>query len=253
MTLTYISCSSDFYTFYVNVPLSLGCMIRKVSAEDIAIRGNGTGMEYMCPTRHFVYIFFNPVFQVSTAKNEINLFNNHVLIVAPVTFAPAGAMTPSAEFLCYLGDMLSGGCELSTTTRENHQEEVLGSATSSLFMPHSCVRSAMLHASETWPLTMPNLQRLQGNDRAMIRQICNVRLQDIVTTRSNELLVLLGIEESDLILKERRLRWYGHVERSNGAVKTAFDIQVDGKSGPGRPKMTWKQLTEGLQRVDQPS
>ena len=92
MTLTYISCSSDFYTFYVNIPLSLGCMIRKVSAEDIAIRGNGTGLEYMCPTRHFVYIFFNPVFQVSTAKNEINLFNNHILIVAPVTFAPAGAM-----------------------------------------------------------------------------------------------------------------------------------------------------------------
>ena len=102
MTLTYISCSSDFYTFYVNVPLSLGCMIRKVSAEDIAIRGNGTGLEYMCPTGHFVYIFFNPVFQVSTAKNEINLFNNHVLIVAPVTFAPAGAMTPSAEFLFYV-------------------------------------------------------------------------------------------------------------------------------------------------------
>ena len=31
------------------------------------------------------------------------------------------------------------------------------------------------------------------------------------------------------------------VERSNGAVKTAYDIQVDGKCGPGRP---WKQLTE---------
>ena len=43
--------------------------------------------------------FFNPVFQVSTAKNEINLFNNHILIEAPVTFAPAGAMTPYAEFL----------------------------------------------------------------------------------------------------------------------------------------------------------
>ena len=80
---------------------AVSCMIRKVSAEDIAIRGNGTGPEYMCPTRHFVYIFFNPVFQVSTAKNEINLFNNHVLIVAPVTFAPAGAMTPSAEFLFF--------------------------------------------------------------------------------------------------------------------------------------------------------
>ena len=101
MTLNYISCSSDFYTFYVNIPLSLGCMIRKVSAEDIAIRGNGTGLEYMCPTRHFVYIFFNPVFQVSTAKNEINLFNYHILIEALVTFAPAGAMMPSVEFLFF--------------------------------------------------------------------------------------------------------------------------------------------------------
>ena len=33
-------------------------------------------------------------------------------------------------------------------------------------------------------------------------------------------------------------------KHSNGAVKTAFDIQVNGKHGPGRPKMTWKQLTE---------
>ena len=78
----------------------------------------------------------------------------------------------------------------------------------------------------------------------MIRQICNVRLQDIVTTRSNELLVRLGIEDLDLILKERRLHWCGHVERSNGAVRTAFHIHVEGKCGPGRPKMTWKQLTE---------
>ena len=68
--------------------------------------------------------------------------------------------------------------------------------------------------------------------------------QDTATIRSIELLARLGIEDLDLILKERRLRWYGHVERSNGAVKTAFDIQVNGKRGPGRPKLTWKQLTE---------
>ena len=150
----------------------------------------------------------------------------------------------------YLGDMLSaaGGYELSTTTlvktawKKFKDLPVLSSRHLSFktggHVYSSCVRSAMLHASETWPLTKPNLQRLQRNDRAMIRQICNVRPQDIVTTRSNELLVRLGIENLDLILKERRLRWYGHVERSNGAVKTAFDIQVDGKRGPGRPKLT---------------
>ena len=105
MTLTYISRSSDFYTFYI--ALLLGCIIQKVSAEDIAIRGNGTGLEYMCPTRHFVNIFFNPVFKLSTAKNEINLFNNHVLIVAPVTFAPADETTPSAGFLYLLAEKCS--------------------------------------------------------------------------------------------------------------------------------------------------
>ena len=34
------------------------------------------------------------------------------------------------------------------------------------------------------------------------------------------------------------------MERSSSAIKTAFNIQVDGKCGLGRPKMTWKQLTE---------
>ena len=31
---------------------------------------------------------------------------------------------------------------------------------------------------------------------------------------------------------------------SNGAIKTAFDIQVDGKRGLERPKTTWQQLTQ---------
>ena len=112
---------------------------------------------------------------------------------------------------CYLGDMLSAavGCELLTTTRVKTAWKkfkdllpVLSSCHLS-FKTHghvysSCVQSAMLHASETWPLTKPNLQRLQRNDRAMIRQICNVRPQDIVTTRSNELCLFV-------------LRFYGPV------------------------------------------
>ena len=149
----------------------------------------------------------------------------------------------------------AGGCELSTTTRVKTAWKKFKDLLPVLSSRHhsfktrghvysSCVQSTMLHASETWPLTKPNLQRLQQNDRAMIRQLCNVRLQDIVTTRSNELLVWLGIEDLNLILTERRLQWYGQVEHSNGEVKTAFDIQVDGKRGSGRPKMTWKQLTE---------
>ena len=75
---------------------------------------------------------------------------------------------------CYLGDMLSaaGGCELATTTRVKTAWKkfkdllpVLSSRNLSFktrgCVYSSCVRSAMLHASETWPLTKPNLQHLQ--------------------------------------------------------------------------------------------
>ena len=34
------------------------------------------------------------------------------------------------------------------------------------------------------------------------------------------------------------------MERSKGALKTAFDIKANGKHGAERPKMTWRQLTE---------
>ena len=107
---------------------------------------------------------------------------------------------------CYLGDMLlaASGCELSTTTYVKTAwkqfEELLPVLSSHhlSFKTHgrvysSCVWSAMLHASETWPLTKPSLQHLQRNDRAMIRLVCNVKQQDIITTKSNELLCGLAL------------------------------------------------------------
>ena len=102
----------------------------------------------------------------------------------------------------------------------------------------SCVQNPMLHASETWPLTKTHLQGLQRNDRAMIRQICMIRLEDVATVRSSELLAKLELEDLDLIFRERRLRWFGHVERSSGAVRIACDIQIEGRHGAGRPKLT---------------
>ena len=56
----------------------------------------------------------------------------------------------------------------------------------------------------------------------------------------NELLAKLELEDLNLILRER----FGHVECSIGAVRTACDIQIDGRRGAGRSKLTWKKLTE---------
>ena len=106
-----------------------------------------------------------------------------------------------------------------------------------------CVRSAMLHASETWPLSEADLQRLRRSDRAMIRWICNVKPEDTAMVRSVALLNKLGVESLDVILREKRLRWYGHVERSTGAINTTFHMQVPGNAGRGRPRLTWKEVS----------
>ena len=75
---------------------------------------------------------------------------------------------------CYLGDMLSasGGCEITVTTCVKTAWKKFRELLPVLTSHHlsyknrghvcsSCMRSAMLHASETWPLTKTNLQRLQ--------------------------------------------------------------------------------------------
>ena len=84
----------------------------------------------------------------------------------------------------------------------------------------------MLHASETWPLTKTNLEHLQHNDRAMIRQICSIKPEDVATVRSSELLAKLELEDLNLILRERRLGWVGHVECFSGALSTTILEQI---------------------------
>ena len=44
----------------------------------------------------------------------------------------------------------------------------------------ACVRSAMLHENETWPLTNMNQQ---CNDSVMIRQICSIKPEDVARVR----------------------------------------------------------------------
>ena len=51
-------------------------------------------------------------------------------------------------------------------------------------------------------MTKPKLQLLQRYDRAMIRQICNIKPEDVAPVRSEELLVKLQLEDLDLILRK---------------------------------------------------
>ena len=56
--------------------------------------------------------------------------------------------------------------------------------------------------------------------------------------RSSKLLAKLQLEDLDLILRERRLRWFGHVASSSGAIRTAYEMQIDGKQAQANMEET---------------
>ena len=161
----------------------------------------------------------------------------------------------AVDRFCYLGDMLSagGGCMAAATARcrcawgkfrENlpllTSKPVPFDLRGRLFS--SNVRSSMLHGTETWPMTSAALHRLCRNDRAMIRWICGVKPSD--DPSMDELHAKLGICDLAILVRERRLRWFGHVMRSNGEINRVRSRPVPGRKGPGRPKKTWEECVK---------
>ena len=154
---------------------------------------------------------------------------------------------------CYLGYMLSagGGCELAAVTRckcaWGKFRQLLPLLTNRNLplltrgrLYSSCVRSVMLHAAETWAMTVATLNRLWRNDRAMIRWTCNVKAKDEVS--SDSLLSKLGITDLDVVLGTSRMRWFGHVERSTNWIAKVRNLNVIAQKRAGRPKKTWDEV-----------
>ena len=98
----------------------------------------------------------------------------------------------------------------------------------------------MLHAAETWLVTVSTLNRLRRNDLAMIRWMRNIKTNDNVCSHS--ILPKLGIQDVEVVLRTSRMRWYGHVERSAGWISQVRKLDLDICKKPGRPKKTWNEL-----------
>ena len=106
----------------------------------------------------------------------------------------------------------------------------------------SCVRSRMLHGSETWPVRKENVVALQRAEMRMVRWMCGVKLK--YRLPSKELRERLGVDDIALVLQQNRLRWYGHVLRKDDEdwVKKCMEHEVEGSRPSGRPKKTWKEV-----------
>jgi hypothetical protein len=87
--------------------------------------------------------------------------------------------------------------------------------------------------------------------------MCGVKLRD--RKSSSELMSMVGLSEDIVTLvRQSRLRWYGHVMRRDEGIgiRRVLEFEVAGEIGRGRPPMGWKEQVEkdmvkaGLRRED---
>ena len=129
----------------------------------------------------------------------------------------------TVDIFYYLGDTINagGGARESVVTRIRcgwgKFKELLPVLTSKRFslckkgrLYGACVRSVILHGSETWVVKEEDTMCLERADRAMIRWICGVSFRDRVP--SSELRSQLGLRSIDDLMQDKRLRLNGHVE-----------------------------------------
>ena len=98
----------------------------------------------------------------------------------------------------------------------------------------------MLYACECWPLKQTDLDRLLRNERAMLRWMCAVKPTDVINTQ--DLRLRLGIDDLDVALRRKRLRWFGHVQRSTSWIGRVCSLDVGGRRSRGRPRKTWCEV-----------
>ena len=79
----------------------------------------------------------------------------------------------------------------------------------------------------------------------MLRWMLRVKAEDDVSL--HDMYSRLGLQSLESRLRINRLRWYGHVERSDSWIKHCNEIIVTGCQGRGRPRKSWKEsVTDDL-------
>ena len=75
------------------------------------------------------------------------------------------------------------------------------------------------------------------------RRLLNISFKDHSTNEEVHRKIQAAIGEYDellILVKKRKLRWFGHVSRSSGLAKTILQGTMIGKRRRGRQKKSWE-------------
>ena len=96
----------------------------------------------------------------------------------------------------------------------------------------------VLYATETMTWSKDMLDKIDVFNNHIMRWMCGARLRDkksISTLRAST-----GVKPIIPMIKARKLKWYGHIKRSDLLVKVTLEGLVAGKRKRGRPSRRWR-------------
>ena len=114
---------------------------------------------------------------------------------------------------------------------------------SKIRLMRSLVTSIFLYACETWTLTADLQKRISSFEMRCYRNLLGISYRDHVTNIHvrDRITAAIGVHKELLaIVKVRKLKWYGHVTRSEGLAKTILQGTVRGGRKRGRQKKRWE-------------
>ena len=105
----------------------------------------------------------------------------------------------------------------------------------------SFVTSIFLYACESCTLTAELKRRIQAKEMRCYCKILHISYKDDVTIEEvcAKIQQAVGPHEDRIIVKRRKLQWYGHVSRSSGLAKTILQSTVKGGRRQGRQTKRW--------------
>ena len=160
------------------------------------------------------------------------------------------------EDFCYLGSYISsnGSCEKDVKVRIGKAAATFGKLSdiwSSKFVSHTVkvklyetlIMSILLYSAELWPITVTAMKKLEAAHHRWQRKLLGITWKDKI--KNDEVRSRTGLRRVETILRERRLRWLGHVMRmdSERIPHQGMNWQLAGfKRRPGRPRKNWTDI-----------
>ena len=111
---------------------------------------------------------------------------------------------------------------------------------------NACVLSTLLYGSETWTAYARQERRLNSFHLRCLRRILGISWQDRVPNK--DVLDRAGIPSMFAMLSQRRLRWLGHILRTEDGrlpKDVLYGELTSGSRPVGRPMVRYKDVCKG--------